>query len=82
VAGIFLVAVYAVRTFVGSSRRGFCVGVLRVFPAVDAGRELLCEVWLFRFTIFLIGIRLLLSRGESLQLGYLLSFSQVRSCVL
>ena len=44
---IFRVAGYDAGTVVVCPRRGFCVGGLRVHPAVDDGGELLCEVWFF-----------------------------------
>jgi hypothetical protein len=41
------VAEYDAGTVVVSPHRGFCVGGLCVYPAVHAGREMLCEVWFF-----------------------------------
>ena len=38
---------YDAGTVIVSPRREFCVVGLRVYPAVDAGGELLAEVWFF-----------------------------------
>jgi hypothetical protein len=52
----------------------------RVYPAVDAGGELLYEVWFFTFQNIPDWDKTAVSRGESIQLGCL--YSQMRSCVL
>ena len=56
------------------------MGGLRVYPAIDVGGELLCEVWFFPFQNIPDWDKTAVSRGENIQLGCL--YSQMRSCVL